>query len=240
MGDLSTGQLIAISLGGVVLVMVLTGPVVMGKLLGSNKGGKSQDLIPAAETFFLSAGESMTVVRQILTDTNFLGCRYRITYDRMDEGRIQARLYGNPKGDGAEADGVAIDILLNMLFHRLESAKTEVEWSYVVMSAQTKNAMGVVASCNSAFRNALSAAQSSRQSMAEQMLSKGNAAPGEQTTSLSGAEYVGETFEESFSGSSEAAKADSEKSDKEIIECEKTESEKTVSEKPESENPESK
>lgn len=235
MGDLSTGQLIAISLGGVVLVMVLTGPVVMGKLLGSNKGSKSQDLIPAAETFFLSAGESMTVVRQILTDTNFLGCRYRITYDRMDEGRIQARLYGNPKGDGAEADGVAIDILLNMLFHRLESAKTEVEWSYVVMSAQTKNAMAVVASCNSAFRNALSAAQSSRQSMAEQMLSKSNAAASEQATSLSGVEYVGETFEESFNGSSNVESPNSEKSGEEI-----TESKNSESKNPESENPESK
>lgn len=235
MGDLSTGQLIAISLGGVVLVMVLTGPVVMGKLLGSNKGGKSQDLIPAAETFFLSAGESMTVVRQILTDTNFLGCRYRITYDRMDEGRIQARLYGNPKGEGAEADGVAIDILLNMLFHRLESAKTEVEWSYVVMSAQTKNAMAVVASCNAAFRNALSAAQNSRQSMAEQMLSKGNVVPSEQSTSLSGAEYVGETFEESFSGSADKGSLDLEKSAPE-----KTSSEKSEPEEADSENSKSK
>lgn len=170
----------------------------MGKIFGTSKGSKSQDLIPAAETFFLSAGESMTVVRQILTDTSFLGCRYRITYDRMDEGRIQARLYGNPKGEGAEADGVAIDILLNMLFHRLESAKTEVEWSYVVMSAQTKNALAVVANCNASFRTSLAVAQSSRQSMAEQMLSKGNAVANEQGESITGAEFVGETFEESF------------------------------------------
>lgn len=198
MGDLSTGQIIAISLGGVVLVMVLTGPIVMGKIFGTSKGSKSQDLIPAAETFFLSAGESMTVVRQILTDTSFLGCRYRITYDRMDEGRIQARLYGNPKGEGAEADGVAIDILLNMLFHRLESAKTEVEWSYVVMSAQTKNALAVVANCNASFRAALAGAQSSRLSMAEQMLSKGNAVVSEHVESITGAKFVGETFEESF------------------------------------------
>lgn len=201
MSDLTTGQFIAISLGGVVLVMVLTGPFIMSRIFGSPKGSKSRELIPAAETFSLSAGEAMTVVRQILTDSPFLGCRYRITYDRMDEGRIQARLYGMPRGEGVESDDVAVDVLLNMLFHRLDSAKTEIEWSFVVMSRQTNNAMQIVSLCNQAFRSGLGSAQPNRQSMAEQML----ASQQEEINPPSKTSLIGETFKESFDESPQSA-----------------------------------
>lgn len=111
----------------------------------------------------------MAVVRDVLTKQDFLGCRYRVTYDRVDEGRIQARLYGQPKG--LEDSKGAADVLLNMLFHRLESNKTEVEWSFVVMASGGSAAQTIVSLSNSAFRYGLRAAQNSRQSTAEQVLS---------------------------------------------------------------------
>lgn len=173
MSDISTGQMMGLAIGGVAVVMVLAGPVLIGRIFGSGRSGKSAELIPAAETYFLSCGECMTVVRQVLTRESFLGCRYRITYDRMDEGRIQARLYGMPKlsGTTGETEVKAVDVLLNMLFHRLESDKTEVEWSYVVMSSRSPAAFSVVEACNKAFRDGLKSAQSVRQSTAEQLLS---------------------------------------------------------------------
>ncbi|MBI5174693.1 MAG: hypothetical protein SFV17_23870 [Candidatus Obscuribacter sp.] len=174
MSDINTGQMMGLALGGVAVVMVFAGPVLIGRIFGSGKSSKSAELIPAAETYFLSCGESMTVVRQVLTRESFLGCRYRITYDRMDEGRIQARLYGVPKFSGGADQGEvkAVDVLLNMLFHRLESDKTEVEWSYVVMSSRSPAAFSVVEACNKAFRDGLKSAQSARQSTAEQLLSE--------------------------------------------------------------------
>lgn len=173
MSDINTGQMMGLALGGVVVVMVFAGPVLIGRIFGSGKSGKSAELIPAAETYFLSCGESMTVVRQVLTRESFLGCRYRITYDRMDEGRIQARLYGMPRlsGTTGDAEVKAVDVLLNMLFHRLESDKTEVEWSYVVMSSNSPAAFAVVEAGNKAFRDGLKSAQIARQSTAEQLLS---------------------------------------------------------------------
>lgn len=154
---------------GVVLVMVCIGPVLLVRIFGSGRSSRVSDLIPAAETYFLSCGESMAVVRDVLTKQDFLGCRYRVTYDRVDEGRIQARLYGQPKGL-EDSKGTA-DVLLNMLFHRLESNKTEVEWSFVVMASGGSAAQTIVSLSNSAFRYGLRAAQNSRQSTAEQVLS---------------------------------------------------------------------
>jgi len=92
----------------------------------------------------------------LLTSGTILGCRWRITYDKTDEGRIQARLFANPAGDGGKGN---VDILLNMIFHRLEPFKTELEWSYVVISGEPARADRVIDSSNAAFRSLLKKAQ---------------------------------------------------------------------------------
>jgi hypothetical protein len=114
----------------------------------------------------------MAVVRSILTSDPIVGCRWRITYDRTEEGRMQARLFGNPVG----GEG-SVDILLNMIFHKLEPFKTELEWSYVVMSGQAASADRVVDSSNAAFRAALRSAQFHKSSPAEKLLSSVTSAP---------------------------------------------------------------
>jgi hypothetical protein len=128
--------------------------------------------IPPNQQFFLARGESMAVVRSILKNEQIVGCRWRITNDSTDEGRMQARLYGSPAG----GEG-SVDILLNMIFHRLEPLKTELEWSFVVMSGQAASADRVVDSSNAAFRSALRAAQFHKSSPAEKLLSSVTSAP---------------------------------------------------------------
>ena len=114
----------------------------------------------------------MAVVRSILTNETIVGCRWRVTYDRTEEGRIQARLFGNPVG----GEG-SVDVLLNMIFHRLEPFKTELEWSYVVMAGQAATADRVVDSSNAAFKSSLRAAQFHKSSPAEKLLSSVTSAP---------------------------------------------------------------
>jgi hypothetical protein len=114
----------------------------------------------------------MAVVRSILTNEPIVGCRWRVTNDSTDEGRMQARLYGSPVG----GEG-SVDILLNMIFHRLEPFKTELEWSYVVMSGQAASADRVVDSSNAAFRTSLRSAQFHKSSPAEKLLSSVTSAP---------------------------------------------------------------
>ena len=85
---------------------------------------------------------------------------------------MQARLFGNPVG----GEG-SVDILLNMIFHKLEPFKTELEWSYVVMSGQETSADRVVDSSNAAFRAGLRSAQFHKSSPAEKLLSSVTSAP---------------------------------------------------------------
>lgn len=149
---LDNSQTLTYLIGGLALIFVLLSPGLFRGFFVS-PGKKPSELIPAAEEHFISAVQSMAAVRQVLVEQRFSGCAFRVTYDKVDEGRIQARLYGTPAG----ADK-PVDVLVNMLFHRLEPNKTEVEWSYVVMSRQSSYSDNVVQSCNEAIRAALKAA----------------------------------------------------------------------------------
>ncbi len=124
----------------------------------SKRGGKAEPSgrIPPAEVYFVTQDQAMVVVREILAEQAMAGCRWRSTYDRPGEGRIQARLYGTPAGAQGNQP---VDILLNMLFHRLEAEKTEVEWSYVVMSGKSEDADLIVATSNSTFKEKLKQCQ---------------------------------------------------------------------------------
>ena len=97
----------------------------------------------------------MSRVRAILQGP-LIGCLWRITYDRAGEGRLQARVYGTP----TEATGKQpVDILLNMLFHKLDANTTELEWSYVVMSGKSEDADLLINESNSCFLAALAQEQ---------------------------------------------------------------------------------
>lgn len=65
-----------------------------------------------------------------------------------------------------------VDILLNMLFHKLEQEKTEVEWSYVVMSGKSEDADLIVKGSNATFKDSLKQCQknSSSPSVAKRVL----------------------------------------------------------------------
>jgi len=162
-----------LAVGVLSLILVLSSGMLFWQFFsrGSNKKGPS-GRIPPNQQFFLSRPESMTVVRSILTSEPIVGCRWRITYDRTEEGRMQARLFGSPVG----GEG-SVDILLNMIFHKLEPFKTEMEWSYVVMSGQAQSADRVVDSSNAAFRAGLRSAQFHKSSPAEKLLSSVTSAP---------------------------------------------------------------
>jgi hypothetical protein len=162
-----------LAVGILSLVLVLSTGMLIWQFFsrGSHKSERS-GRIPPNQQFFLSRPESMAVVRSILSSVPIVGCRWRITYDRTEEGRMQARLFGNPVG----GEG-SVDILLNMIFHRLEPSKTELEWSYVVMSGQETSADRVVDSSNAAFRSALRSAQFQKSSPAEKLLSSVTSAP---------------------------------------------------------------
>ncbi len=162
-----------VAVGVLCLILVLSSGMLIWQFLsrGSSKIGPS-GRIPPNQQFFLSRPESMTVVRSILTSEPIVGCRWRITYDRTEEGRMQARLFGSPVG----GEG-SVDILLNMIFHKLEPFKTEMEWSYVVMSGQAQSADRVVDSSNAAFRAGLRSAQFHKSSPAEKLLSSVTSAP---------------------------------------------------------------
>ncbi len=165
---LSISEILTYGLGFICILMIAAGPMLVRKLVGSSKRHRSEENIPAAEMYFVSSGEAMNTVRKVLNDQAFLFCRFRVTYDRMDEGRIQARLYGKPKTDDVTivepgTDPPMVDVLLNMLFHRHEDKKTEVEWSYVVMSKDNAQSSAIVSQTNAAFRAALTALQSGQQ-----------------------------------------------------------------------------
>ncbi|MBU6450543.1 MAG: hypothetical protein KGS72_02110 [Cyanobacteria bacterium REEB67] len=133
------------------LILILSSGMLIWQF--ASRGSKSRERsgrIPPNMQVFLSSLDAMAAVRSVLADELIVGCRWRITYDRGEEGRIQARLYGKPVG----GEG-SVDILMNMLFHRLEPSKTELEWSYVVMSGQPVSADRVIDSTNAALRTAL-------------------------------------------------------------------------------------
>lgn len=155
---IDNSHIVTYLIGGLVLIFVVLSLNLFRGLFGTS-AKKRTELIPAAEERFISAAESMAAVRKVLVEQRFCTCAFRITYDKVDEGRIQARLYGTPTG--AEKP---VDVLVNMLFHRLEPSKTEVEWSYVVMSKHSTYSDTVVESCNEAIRQALNEAAESRSS----------------------------------------------------------------------------
>lgn len=167
MNDASTGFLVVcfVSLGVIALIAVVS-------LSGLSKRGAQSapsGRIPPAEVYFVGQEACMKVVRDILSDCDILGCRWRSTYDRPGEGRIQARLYGLPVGASGNQP---VDILLNMLFHKLEVEKTEVEWSYVVMSGKAQDADLVVSTSNASFKDKLKQCQknSAEPSVAKRVL----------------------------------------------------------------------
>jgi len=162
-----------LAVGILSLILVLSSGMLIWQFFSKNSSKKERSgRIPPNMQFFLSRAESMAVVRSILTNESIVGCRWRVTYDRTEEGRIQARLFGKPVGGEGN-----VDILLNMIFHRLEPFKTELEWSYVVMSGQAATADRVVDSSNAAFKSSLRLAQFHKSSPAEKLLSSVTSAP---------------------------------------------------------------
>lgn len=124
-------------------------------LSGLSKRPSPSGRIPPARSFYLEQEEAMARVRAILQGP-LLGCHWRVTYDRAGEGRLQARVYGTP----TEATGKQpVDILLNMLFHKLDANATELEWSYVVMSGKSEDADLLVNESNRCFLAALAQEQ---------------------------------------------------------------------------------
>jgi len=149
----------------VLVICVLTGGMAAVAALltlssiTKNKNRAPSGRIPPAQSFYLDQEEAMARVRHILSQQAVIGCRWRITYDRAGEGRLQARVYGTPTGAvGSEP----VDILLNMLFHKIESKLTELEWSYVVMSGKSEDADLLVHESNRCFRESLSGGQGER------------------------------------------------------------------------------
>lgn len=144
--------------GGVLTLILLFALSNLGR---SSKNGPS-GRIPPPQSFYLDQEEAMARVRNILAEKALLNCRWRITYDRAGEGRLQARVYGTPIGaTGSEP----VDILLNMLFHRLEARATELEWSYVVMSGKAEDADLLVDESNRHFLQSLTDGQAGQTSI---------------------------------------------------------------------------
>lgn len=145
----STFLVICLLAGGALSVIALF------VLSGISKSPSPSGRIPPARSFYLEQEEAMARVRAILQGP-LVGCRWRITYDRAGEGRLQARVYGTP----TEATGKQpVDILLNMLFHKLDANTTELEWSYVVMSGKSEDADLLINESNSCFLAALAQEQ---------------------------------------------------------------------------------
>jgi hypothetical protein len=142
----STFLVICLLAGGVVSVGALF------ILSGISKRPGHSGRIPPARSFYLEQEEAMARVRAILQG-QLIGCRWRITYDRAGEGRLQARVYGTPTGSTGKQP---VDILLNMLFHKLDASTTELEWSYVVMSGKPEDADLLVNESNRCFLESLS------------------------------------------------------------------------------------
>lgn len=167
MNDASAGFLIVcfVSFGVIALVALLS----LSGILKRGSKAEPSGRIPPAEVYFVGQEECMTVVRDIINQQAIVGCRWRSTYDRPGEGRIQARLYGTPTGASGKEP---VDILLNMLFHKLEQEKTEVEWSYVVMSGKSEDADLIVKGSNATFKDSLKQCQknSSSPSVAKRVL----------------------------------------------------------------------
>ncbi|CAN5399222.1 hypothetical protein BH11CYA1_BH11CYA1_04240 [soil metagenome] len=144
----SAAFLVICLLGGGILSLI-----VLFVLSGIGKHPGSTGRIPPARSFYLEQEQAMECVRVVLHSA-LLGCRWRITYDRAGEGRLQARVYGTPTGSTGKQP---VDILLNMLFHKLDSSTTEVEWSYVVMSGKSEDADLLVDESNRSFAESLTA-----------------------------------------------------------------------------------
>ena len=142
----STFLVICLLAGGVLSVIALF------VLSGISKRPGPSGRIPPARSFYLDQEQAMERVRVVLQGP-ILGCRWRITYDRAGEGRLQARVYGTPL---AATGNQPVDILLNMLFHKLDSHTTELEWSYVVMSGKSEDADLLVDESNRCFISTLS------------------------------------------------------------------------------------
>lgn len=141
----ATFLVICLSAGGALSVIALF------VLSGISKKPSPSGRIPPARSFYLEQEEAMARVRAILQGP-LIGCRWRITYDRAGEGRLQARVYGTPTDSTGKQP---VDILLNMLFHKLDGNTTELEWSYVVMSGKSEDADLLVNESNRCFLAAL-------------------------------------------------------------------------------------
>jgi hypothetical protein len=115
---------------------------------------KSKASIPSPEAFDLPYAVCFGKILKLLQEERFSGCRWRLTYDNLGEGRIQARVYALPSGSES---GEKIDVLLNILFHALEEKKTELEWSYVVMGGRFRDTEAFMEQCSSKFRDLLRA-----------------------------------------------------------------------------------
>ncbi len=156
----STILVICVLTGGLVAVAALLTLSSITK--GKNRAPSGR--IPPAQSYYLDQEEAMARVRHILSQVAVVGCRWRITYDRAGEGRLQARVYGTPTGaTGSEP----VDILLNMLFHKIEAKLTELEWSYVVMSGKSEDADLLVNESNRSFKESLSSGQAGEAASAQ-------------------------------------------------------------------------
>jgi hypothetical protein len=146
----SSGFLV-MAVGIISLILILSSGMLIWQF--ASRGSKQRERsgrIPPNMQIAQPVAQVMAKVRAVLANEAIVGCRWRITYDKPDETRIQARLFGNPVG----VEG-SVDILVNMLFHRLEPSKTELEWSFVVMSGKALSADRVIDATNAAIRIAL-------------------------------------------------------------------------------------
>lgn len=127
------------------VLILLTGMVFIKRVIGGSGGGNRLNRIPPPRIFLHPYDACYAVVHDLFGKEAIDGCRWRLTYDKAGEGRIQARVYGKP---AQAAGGEKIDVLMNMLLHRLEPQKTEIEWSYVVMGGDAEDADAFIATCN--------------------------------------------------------------------------------------------
>ena len=127
------------------VLILMTGMVFIKRVIGGFDGGNRLNRIPPPRIFLHPYDACYAVMQDVFGKQAIDGCRWRLTYYKSNEGRIQARVYGKPaSGTGSEK----IDILMNMLLHKLEPQKTELEWSYVVMGGDPKDADDFIAACN--------------------------------------------------------------------------------------------
>ena len=102
------------------VLILMTGMVFIKRVIGGFDGGNRLNRIPPPRIFLHPYDACYAVMQDVFGKQAIDGCRWRLTYDKSNEGRIQARVYGKPaSGTGSEK----IDILMNMLLHKLEPKK---------------------------------------------------------------------------------------------------------------------